>query len=356
MASSKELKHIRDTLTSSREKAVRSGDYISAITQHEEVIRCLTQLISSSPSTIISKLETLRLKVQRELRVINDISRELITFPSFGASSAARESVAKNDDHLVFRQSDDSENNNRRFSPPLQNVGNVRQKGIENIREVGVPAWASAKPEGERRQSLPPSSSNSPGPIMRKAAVPQVAKKLPSSVAAPAVEELGRVDRMRKERDNISGPTKQSLLSNQQQQQQQQNAARRVLPAAQPSSAAVGRQVAIKPPLPPRQQGGAAASHKKSAVVADENLKMSELAQQQGRADVKLIEAIERDIIDAKVNVSWESIAGLNEAKHLLQEAVVLPLWMPDYFKGIRRPWKGVSQTSTINDNVVLCV
>ncbi|CAE7656418.1 katnal1 [Symbiodinium microadriaticum] len=43
-----------------------------------------------------------------------------------------------------------------------------------------------------------------------------------------------------------------------------------------------------------------------------------------------------------EVNVKWESIAGLNEAKHLLQEAVVLPLWMPDYFKGIRRPWKGV--------------
>lgn len=26
----------------------------------------------------------------------------------------------------------------------------------------------------------------------------------------------------------------------------------------------------------------------------------------------------------------------------VVQEAVVLPLWMPDYFKGIRRPWKGV--------------
>merc|ERR1711968_287172 len=46
--------------------------------------------------------------------------------------------------------------------------------------------------------------------------------------------------------------------------------------------------------------------------------------------------------IEAKVNVSWDAIAGLIEAKHLLQEAVVLPLWMPDYFKGIRRPWKGV--------------
>ena len=33
-------------------------------------------------------------------------------------------------------------------------------------------------------------------------------------------------------------------------------------------------------------------------------------------------------------------IAGLNEAKRLLEEAVVLPVWMPDYFKGIRRPWK----------------
>lgn len=33
-------------------------------------------------------------------------------------------------------------------------------------------------------------------------------------------------------------------------------------------------------------------------------------------------------------------IAGLGEAKKLLEEAVVLPLLMPDYFTGIRRPWK----------------
>merc|ERR1711920_1078511 len=35
-------------------------------------------------------------------------------------------------------------------------------------------------------------------------------------------------------------------------------------------------------------------------------------------------------------------IAGLEEAKRLLEEAVVLPLIMPEYFQGIRRPWKGV--------------
>ena len=38
-------------------------------------------------------------------------------------------------------------------------------------------------------------------------------------------------------------------------------------------------------------------------------------------------------------------IAGLSEAKKLLEEAVVLPLLMPDYFTGIRRPWK-----------VILCI
>lgn len=35
-----------------------------------------------------------------------------------------------------------------------------------------------------------------------------------------------------------------------------------------------------------------------------------------------------------------DSIADLVEAKALLKEAVVLPLVIPDFFKGIRRPWK----------------
>ena len=35
-----------------------------------------------------------------------------------------------------------------------------------------------------------------------------------------------------------------------------------------------------------------------------------------------------------------DDIADLTEAKKLLQEAVVLPLVVPDFFKGIRRPWK----------------
>lgn len=52
----------------------------------------------------------------------------------------------------------------------------------------------------------------------------------------------------------------------------------------------------------------------------------------------------ERDIVERGVSVTWDQIADLKDAKQLLQEAVVLPLWMPDYFKGIRRPWKGDGQ------------
>uniref|UniRef100_UPI00398F3FA3 katanin p60 ATPase-containing subunit A-like 1 n=1 Tax=Pristiophorus japonicus TaxID=55135 RepID=UPI00398F3FA3 len=58
--------------------------------------------------------------------------------------------------------------------------------------------------------------------------------------------------------------------------------------------------------------------------------------------DKDLVDVLERDIISRNPNVHWEDIADLEDAKRLLREAVVLPMWMPDFFKGIRRPWKGV--------------
>nr|XP_056714887.1 katanin p60 ATPase-containing subunit A-like 1 [Euleptes europaea] len=58
--------------------------------------------------------------------------------------------------------------------------------------------------------------------------------------------------------------------------------------------------------------------------------------------DKDLVEALERDIVSRNLSTHWDDIADLEEAKKLLREAVVLPMWMPDFFKGIRRPWKGV--------------
>ncbi|CAD8093537.1 unnamed protein product [Paramecium primaurelia] len=58
--------------------------------------------------------------------------------------------------------------------------------------------------------------------------------------------------------------------------------------------------------------------------------------------DSDLIQMIEREVLDLTPNVSFEQIAELELAKDTLQEAVLLPIFMPQIFTGIRRPCKGV--------------
>ena len=59
-------------------------------------------------------------------------------------------------------------------------------------------------------------------------------------------------------------------------------------------------------------------------------------------SDQELVDLISRDVLQINTGVKWSDIAGLEEAKNLLHEAIVLPLWMPWYFQGIRSPWAGV--------------
>ncbi|DAZ97041.1 TPA: LOW QUALITY PROTEIN: hypothetical protein N0F65_012910 [Lagenidium giganteum] len=61
--------------------------------------------------------------------------------------------------------------------------------------------------------------------------------------------------------------------------------------------------------------------------------KYSELAREEGWVDLELIEMIERDIVDDGQKISFENIAGLEETKQLLQEAVMLPQIAPHLFK-----------------------
>ena len=58
--------------------------------------------------------------------------------------------------------------------------------------------------------------------------------------------------------------------------------------------------------------------------------------------DSDLINTLERDVVERNPQVKFDDIAELDDAKKILQEAVLLPILMPSYFKGIRRPWKGV--------------
>ncbi|XP_033164647.1 katanin p60 ATPase-containing subunit A1 isoform X3 [Drosophila mauritiana] len=58
--------------------------------------------------------------------------------------------------------------------------------------------------------------------------------------------------------------------------------------------------------------------------------------------EIHLVDTLEKDILQRHPCIKWTDVAGLNEAKTILQEAVVLPVIMPEFFKGIRRPWRGV--------------
>uniref|UniRef100_A0A914YY50 AAA+ ATPase domain-containing protein n=1 Tax=Panagrolaimus superbus TaxID=310955 RepID=A0A914YY50_9BILA len=55
-----------------------------------------------------------------------------------------------------------------------------------------------------------------------------------------------------------------------------------------------------------------------------------------------IIEHIESEILTSNNNVTWDAVAGLEQAKKTLREIVVFPFLRPDLFKGLRAPSKGV--------------
>lgn len=58
--------------------------------------------------------------------------------------------------------------------------------------------------------------------------------------------------------------------------------------------------------------------------------------------DTDLILSIEQYLINRKENISFNDIAGLDDAKNLLKLNVIAPLKMKEYFTNIREPAKGL--------------
>lgn len=107
-------------------------------------------------------------------------------------------------------------------------------------------------------------------------------------------------------------------------------------------SAKGGSRVNKKPGVP-RLGAGKETKSKGKGESEDETPDRNGKEPYKGPEEYKdLIAMISRDVMDKNPNVKWDDIADLKEAKRLLEEAIVLPLWMPEYFQGIRRPWKGV--------------
>jgi len=127
------------------------------------------------------------------------------------------------------------------------------------------------------------------------------------------------------------------------------------------------RRFRIGPPSPPPEDaspptphaGAAAVGGVRGSAVVPGARRMGSTASAQGAPPValgagansgnyfaseemELATAIERDIVIADLKVKFEDIGGLDDAKRAINEAVVLPLLLPEFFTGLRTPWKGV--------------
>lgn len=58
--------------------------------------------------------------------------------------------------------------------------------------------------------------------------------------------------------------------------------------------------------------------------------------------DKALIEKIESEMMETASSLTWDDISGLEYAKSIIQETVVMPHLRPDLFTGLRRPAKGI--------------
>lgn len=96
----------------------------------------------------------------------------------------------------------------------------------------------------------------------------------------------------------------------------------------------------VKPPIPKFNKGGGNAKDNSNNVNAAVLAGKAKFQPRPGEEE--LAQLIEADMTFGQQAVSWADIAGQAEAKALLEEAVVYPVLMPNYFQGIRRPWKGV--------------
>ncbi|TFG18317.1 MAG: ATP-binding protein [Promethearchaeota archaeon] len=60
------------------------------------------------------------------------------------------------------------------------------------------------------------------------------------------------------------------------------------------------------------------------------------------KEEQELIDSISGTILTESPNIKWIDIAGLEDCKQSLREAIVLPIMKPELFTGARKPWSGI--------------
>lgn len=73
----------------------------------------------------------------------------------------------------------------------------------------------------------------------------------------------------------------------------------------------------------------------KSDILDEEILKNKNI-------DPKMAEMIENEIVDHQQIVTWDDVAGLENAKSCIKEVIIWPMQHPELFTGLRKPPKGI--------------
>ena len=80
----------------------------------------------------------------------------------------------------------------------------------------------------------------------------------------------------------------------------------------------------------------------KNVLLGDvAEIRKQQLVQNVNAASNPMVSVIENEILDRNPNVQWSDVAALEEAKRVLNEAIVLPMLIPEFFATIEPP-KGV--------------
>jgi len=94
-------------------------------------------------------------------------------------------------------------------------------------------------------------------------------------------------------------------------------------------------------------EGGGSADHKKQKAKKKKegDAKDGDSTEDEEEKDPeaeRMQSSLSQAIVQEKPNVKWDDVAGLEQAKGLLQEAVILPVKYPQLFTGNRKPWRGI--------------
>lgn len=88
--------------------------------------------------------------------------------------------------------------------------------------------------------------------------------------------------------------------------------------------------------------GDTAKKHKRDMTEEEKEQKQQEEEERMTPEQKEMRRKLEETLVPPSNELSWNDVAGLEEAKQSLEEAVILPQKFPQLFTGNRKPWKGI--------------